>query len=182
MTSEETIINNAIYGNQEAFRSIVDNYKKYVFAIIFNITKDPQETENVAQEVFLQVYRSLTTYDNGSFKSWIGKIALNKAIDWKRKNCREGINNNIVYIEDIREPFSSEEDSIEDKIIKDEEINKIKELCDKLPPIYGDVIDKYFIKSMNYKQIADEEGVSVRTIETRLYRAKKIIKDTWKEG
>lgn len=182
MTSEEIIINNALQGNQEAFRSIVDNYKKYVFAIIFNILKEPQETENVAQETFLQIYRSLSTYDKGSFKSWIGKIAVNKAIDWKRKNSKEGLNNKLLYFEDIKDLIASEEGLIEERIVKEEEAQRVKELCNKLPPIYGAVIHKYFVKSMSYKQIADEEGVTVRTIETRLYRAKKLIKDIWREG
>ena len=182
MTSEETIINNALSGNQEAFRSIVDNYKRYVFAIIFNITKNTEEAENVAQETFLQVYRSLSTYNTGSFKSWIGKIATNKAIDWRRKHSREVVNNKVVYLEDVKECIASEEDRIEDKMIKDEEIQRLKAICSELPPIYGDVIEKYFIRSMNYQEIADEEGVSVRTIETRLYRAKKLLRENWREG
>ncbi len=182
MTSEEIIINNALSGNQEAFRSIVDGYKRYVFAIIFNIIKNTEETENVAQETFLQVYRSLSTYRQGSFKSWIGKIAVNKAIDWKRKNSREGAIDRVIYLEDMREGIAAEEDLIEEKMIKAEEADRVKELCNRLPSIYGSVIDKYYIKNMNYQEIAAEEGVSVRTIETRLYRAKKLFKDAWREG
>ncbi len=182
MTSEEMIINNALSGNQEAFRTIVDNYKRYVFAIIFNIIKNTEETENVAQETFLQVYRSLSTYRQGSFKSWIGKIAVHKAIDWKRKNCRTGAVDRVIYLEDMREGIAAEGDLIEERIIKAEEAYRIKELCNKLPPIYGSVINKYYIENRNYQEIAAEEGVSVRTIETRLYRAKKLLKDAWKEG
>lgn len=72
------------FGDEQAFCEIVETYKGYVFAIILNFIKDNYIAEDIAQEVFLQAYRSLPQFRNKNFKAWIGKIAVNKAIDFKR--------------------------------------------------------------------------------------------------
>jgi DNA-directed RNA polymerase specialized sigma24 family protein len=74
MEPEELLIKRVINGDQEAFRSIVEKYQNLVFAICLNIAGQRQEAENLAQETFLQVYRSLPRYRNQGFKAWIGKI------------------------------------------------------------------------------------------------------------
>jgi DNA-directed RNA polymerase specialized sigma24 family protein len=84
---DEQRVQRFLSGDQEAFREIVDVYKAYVFAIILNFVKQQDEAENVVQEVFMQIYRSLPQYRFQSFKSWIGKISITKAIDWQRYDC-----------------------------------------------------------------------------------------------
>ncbi|HHU30868.1 MAG TPA: RNA polymerase sigma factor, partial [Firmicutes bacterium] len=58
MSLEDILIKRAAAGDKEAFEQLVDKYKGYVFAIILNLTKDDFHAENIAQEVFLQVYLS----------------------------------------------------------------------------------------------------------------------------
>ena len=82
------LIKKILSGDDNAFSQVVDEYKNYVFAIILNFIKDYDEVENVAQEVFLQVYISLPDFKIENFKGWIGRIAVNKSIDWKRKNAK----------------------------------------------------------------------------------------------
>lgn len=183
MDPDELLVKRASKGDDDAFRSLVEKYQGLVFAICFNITGHRQEAENLAQETFLQVYRSLSRYENKGFKSWIGKIATNKAIDWKRKMRLEN-EAKVVYLEDIEnlEDISSEDNSIQDELIKRENTEKLLELCNKLPEIYSNVLIKYYIESKSYNEISKEYGISVKTVESRLYRAKKVIREQWKEG
>lgn len=88
MSLEDILIKRAAAGDKEAFEQLVDKYKGYVFAIILNLTKDDFHAENIAQEVFLQVYLSLPRYRFAGFRTWLGRIAVRKAIDWKRKQQR----------------------------------------------------------------------------------------------
>lgn len=85
MEQDMELIKQTLSGNEEAFAKIIDRYKGYIFAVILNFIKEHDEAENIAQEVFLQIYISLPEYKTQNFKGWIGKIAANKAIDWKRK-------------------------------------------------------------------------------------------------
>ena len=179
MDPDELLVNKAIKGDDDSFRSIVEKYQGLVYAICFNITGHRQEAENLAQETFIQVYRSLSRYENKGFKSWIGKIATNKAIDWKRKRRLEN-EGKMVYLEDIEE-MSTESNLIDDELIKKENTKKLLELCNKLPKIYSTVLIKFYIQSKSYNEISIEDGISVKTVESRLYRAKHAIRRQWKE-
>jgi len=180
MEPEELLIKRVINGDQEAFRTIVEKYQNLVFAICFNIVGQRQEAENLAQETFLQVYRSLPLYRNKGFKVWIGKIAVNKAIDWKRKAKAEN-ERKLLYIEDIKD-LHSEERSVHEQIIMNEDRKRVLEICESLPEKYSAVLKKYYFQSKTYSQISLEEGISIRTVETRLYRAKQELRKKWKEG
>lgn len=179
MDPDELLVKKALKGDEDSFRSLVEKYQGLVFAICFNITGHRQEAENLAQETFIQVYRSLSRYENKGFKSWIGKIATNKAIDWKRKMRLEN-EGKVVYLEDIEE-ISTESNSIHEELIKKENSKKVLELCNKLPEIYSSVLIKFYIQSKSYNEISKEDGISVKTVESRLYRAKNAIRKQWKE-
>ncbi|MBM7614321.1 RNA polymerase sigma factor [Alkaliphilus hydrothermalis] len=180
MEQEALLIKRATRGDEAAFREIVDGYKKYVFAIILNITKNQQEAENIAQETFLKVYSSLQNYQGQGFKGWIGKIAVHKAIDWNRKRHREG-EGLLVYMQNQESTSSLTEPSPEERILKEEEVKKLKMTLQQLPHKYGGVLEKYFLQSMSYKEIAELEGISVRTVESRLYRGKNLLREAWRE-
>jgi len=165
-------------GNKEAFRQIVKKYEALVLAICYKIIRNNEEAENVAQETFLQVYKSIKTYDTRNFKLWIGKIATNKSIDWKRKhkleylNCVE-LDENIIF--DRKNLLD-----MEDNLIKKENFAKVRKILDELPEKYRRIIKKFYFQDKSYKDISIEENISVKTVESILYRGKKSIKRLWK--
>lgn len=178
MDSEELIIKNAAEGDEHAFRFIVEKYQGFVYAICLNILKDPHEAENAAQETFLKVYRSLSVYEYRGFKTWIGKIATTKSIDLYRKKAAFN-KKEISLNDDFEQLCSNEYDSIHDIFSKKESNEKIRLLCSKLPDKYRIIIRKYYFDSMSYQSIAQSENITVRTVESRLYRAKKILREKW---
>jgi RNA polymerase sigma factor (sigma-70 family) len=179
MEPDELLVKRALKGDNDSFRSIVEKYQGLVYAICFNITGHRQEAENLAQETFIQVYRSLSRYENKGFKSWIGRIATNKAIDWKRKMKLEN-EGKVVYLEDISE-ISTDDNGINEQLIKKENAKRVMELCNNLPEIYSTVLIKFYIQSKSYNEISKEDGISVKTVESRLYRAKQAIRKQWEE-
>lgn len=181
MNNEENIIKSILSGNVNEFEIIVNEYQKYVYAICKSILRDTGESENIAQEVFIQVYHSLGSYEFKGFKTWIGRIATNKSIDYKRKLQRKNAEN-IICIDDIHTLESAIDSWPSEAIEKKEEIEKLKFLCAGLPEIYGSVINKYYIEDKSYHEIANEEGLSVKTVESRLYRAKALLKGRWIEN
>lgn len=180
MDSEELLIKSAAKGNEQAFRIIVETYQRFVYNICLNVVRDPQHAENIAQETFLQLYRSLMKYEYKGFKTWLGKIALNKAIDYQRKlstvRARETC---LLY--DLESEELAEQKDMSEELEKKETRVKIIKICNELPETYKNTVKKYYIQEKCYAEIAFEEGVSVKTVESRLYRAKKILKERWEE-
>ncbi|WP_148135809.1 RNA polymerase sigma factor [Candidatus Formimonas warabiya] len=182
MDFEEQLIRQILTGEEEAFRLLVEKYKAYVFAVIFSFVQEKDQAENVAQEVFLQVFRSLPQYRFHSFKSWIGKIAVRKAIDWRRARVRLS-----------REEFSGDPGtagervwaltpSPEDIFFQKEQEARVRKVCGRLPEIYGNVLIKFYFQEKSYQEIAKEEGTTVKTVESRLYRARILFRKKWEEG
>jgi RNA polymerase sigma factor (sigma-70 family) len=180
MDNEELIIQRAAGGDGQAFRWIVEKYQIFVFNICLNVVKDIQHAENIAQETFLKAYRSLYLYELKGFKTWLGKIALNKALDYQRKlNSQKKRESNIL--EEVEPYVAAEEDSMAEELTKKEDRKKIILLCNQLPDIYKDIVKKHYIYEKCYAEIALEEGISIKTVESRLYRARKLLKSKWEE-
>ncbi len=178
VTTDEELLQQHLAGNQDAFRAIVDRYKAYVFAIILNLLPACSDTEDIAQEVFLQVYRSLPEYQTHNFKAWLGKIALNKTLDWKRSQSKHSQREN-VDLDHLAD--ESEHSAPETILMQKENKHHLEQICRQLPPIYGQVIHNYYFESKSYEEIARMDGVSIKTVESRLYRARSLIKKQWKE-
>lgn len=182
MKDESVLIKKAIEGDQDSFTEIVDLYKNYVFAIILNFIKDYNEVENVAQEVFLQIHISLPSYEADNFKGWIGRITSNKSIDClrrKKSKFREEIMENSEEL--IDNPKFSHTETPEEILIEKEKNELISKICKSVPAIYEDVITKFYLQGKSYEEIAREEEVSVKTIASRLYRGRNMLKEKWRE-
>lgn len=180
MHNEKEIIKRILSGDTESFRYIVDEYKDLVFSICLNMTRDWFEAENLTQEIFFKVYSSLPSYRFMGLKTWISRIAVNKCIDSKRQVAKR--REEPTSPDDMPELYTGSESPAEEYLIQEEEKETIIRLCDSLPQIYSSVVKKYFIHSKSIRKIAAEEGLNEKTVETRLYRAVKILSNKWKEA
>lgn len=176
--ADEELLQQVLAADQNAFRILVNRYKAYVFAIILNLLPGSSDAEDIAQEVFLQVYRSLPDYHPQNFKAWLGKITLNKALDWKRAHSKYGQQEILEVDYWVDENESRAPDLL---LIKNENKNRLQEICRQLPPIYEQIIRQYYFESRSYAEIAERSGISVKTVESRLYRARAMLKQQWKE-
>jgi len=158
---------------------LVEEYKNLVYAICLNAVGDPFEAENLAQETFLQVYKSLPNYKFRGFTTWISRIALNKCIDFKRRAAVRR-NKEAVSLFDL-EHMADERTSVQDMLIEKEERELLDKCLNKIPEHYAKVLRKSYQENKTCKQIAEEENISVRAVETRLYRGRKILRKRFEE-
>lgn len=172
-------------GDQEAFAAIVNLYKAYVFAVILNFVHERDEAENIAQEVFLQMYRSLPRYRSQNLKAWLGKIALNKALDFQRKMKKQSQEEFFTEEEELFKARNAPiipRDDPEMIFLRKERQEQVEKVCLALPEVYRRTIEKYYLEEKSYQQIAAEDKITVKTVESRLYRAKKLFREKWEEG
>jgi RNA polymerase sigma factor (sigma-70 family) len=149
-----------------------------VFSICLSTLKNHHDAENAAQESFLKAYRSLHQYDGRSFKSWLGRVAASCAIDLYRKIKQRSFELQIDEGLEIRDSLQT---PIQDEIIEREDRERVAKLYKSLPGIYKSVVEKYYIEGMSYQNIAVDEDISIKTVESRLYRARKLLKERWDE-
>jgi RNA polymerase sigma factor (sigma-70 family) len=165
-------------GHDHAFRLLVEKYRNDVFRTIFAVLRDQKEAEDAAQEVFMKIYTSLPQYQNQGFKTWMTRIAVNHAIDVKRKQVRR----REEVAEDLEQQLvATPKDSVEKEIIDSDRRTLVRKKLDELPENYRDVIYGFYIAEKSYQQMAEEQNVQVKTIETKLYRARHWMKKNWKE-
>lgn len=181
MNPEEALVKKAAAGDKAAFAQLVEKYKAYVLAIVLQVVHDSFHAENVAQEVFLQLYISLPQYRCEGFKTWLGRIAIRKAIDWRRKH-RKILEKEMFLPENVHMAVQGGQDFVIEKLVRQEEEEKIRALCRRLPGNYQTVIEKYYFLGKSYREIAREEKIPVKTVETRLYRARQKLKEQWEES
>lgn len=182
MIDDAQLVRRCLSGEQEAFRLIVEKYQGYVFAIILNLVREKDQAENIAQEVFFQTYRSLHQYRYENFKSWIGKIAVTKAVDWSRKKKRLFQEEAVPDVDVLGAGRGDPAPSPEEVLLRKERADQVRKVCEGLPEIYRRIMVKFYLEEKSYQQIALEEGTTVKTVESRLYRGRILFRKEWKEG
>ena len=176
MEHETDLIRQILLGRNELFEQIVLEYQDLVYTVCLNIVRNAHDAENTAQDTFLTAYCSLADYRGGNFKSWLCRIAANKAIDLRRKQSR-------FIFEDITllEEAAQDKESVEMAYERKEREEKIGHILSKLPNKYASVIKAFYYNQLTVKEIAWQLELPERTVETQLYRAKKMIRERWDE-
>lgn len=166
-------------GDRAAFREFVKQYGNFVFRAAYSVLHDEQEAQDAAQETFLQVYKSLPTYRSHGVKAWLTRIAINKAIDFKRRRDRRREEQWDPL--DVAEKLPASEDDLLKELMKDERRGELYTKLSQLPTGHRQVITAFYLEGKSHEEIANEQKKSVKTVESRLYRARAWIREHWKE-
>ncbi|WP_262384593.1 RNA polymerase sigma factor [Paenibacillus terrae] len=166
-------------GDRQAFREIVELYSKHVFHVAYSVLHDSKEAEDAAQEAFVQVYKSLPQYRNEGFKTWLTRIALHKALDIKRKQDRRPAE--LIDVTETLVQLPSRDEDVLVRLIREERNVELSQKIAQLPQQHRDIIQAYYMQGKTYDQIAEEMLVALKTVESRLYRARQWIRNHWKE-
>jgi RNA polymerase sigma factor (sigma-70 family) len=176
---DEILIQNICNGDSHSFRQFVDKYSQHVYKVTYSVLRDVKEAEDAAQETFLQIYKSLPEYRNQGLKTWISRIALHKAIDAKRRRDRRR-EQSVDYDNVLSLTPAGDEDVLSGVVRRDRE-DRLRVEVENLPSVHRDVVIAFYLENKNYEQIAAESGVTLKTVESRLYRARQWIRTHWKE-
>lgn len=176
---EQELIRRILRGERDAFRELVDTYRQHVFRIAFSVLRSEKDAEDAAQEVFIQLHKSLPDYRSQGFKTWISRIALNKAIDFKRKQNRR--REDLYDSEPALLKVASGDEAPLARMLREEQSDEIKSRMAEMPKGHRDVIEAFYFQGKNYEEISAEMHVTVKTVESKLYRARMWIRQHWRE-
>lgn len=172
--NEEEIILKAKDGDVSAFEMIVEQYKDYVYRIAFSVINDHHLAEDISQESFIKVYRSLNRFDSrSSFSTWLYRITYNTALDEIRKRKKD----QVCSLDEMSDhEFSDGVQSTETEVIKKEELIKLEEALKSLPDKQRILIELFYRREMSLSEISEITGMNIGTIKSSMNRAKEKIK------
>ena len=173
------LIQRILSGDDVAFSILVEKYQKSVHALVWRKIGDFHYAEDVTQDTFLQVYKKLPTLrDPHQFAGWLYVIANRRCLNWLRKQKSA-----IQSLEDIRvdevEKLSYTHYVSEHREAETEERRRevVKKLLEKLPESERTVMTLFYLGEMTMKEISKFLGVSIKTISSRLSRARKRLRE-----
>lgn len=177
---DEEIVSYIVKGKTELFSVIIDRYQSKVFSTAYNYTHDYEEARDLTQEIFIKLYNNLQGYRNkASFSTWLYRIAVNRCIDWTRKKrllTVSVIHDSSEEEIDIYDTIADGAGGPEEALIKQESKAYIRKVVEDLPEIYKTVIILYYFEDFSPQEISEITDVPKRTIETRLYRGRNLLK------
>jgi RNA polymerase sigma-70 factor (ECF subfamily) len=177
---DEDVVSYIVKGKTELFSVIIDRYQSKVFSTAFHYTHDHEEARDLTQEILIKLYNNLQKYKGkASFSTWLYRIAVNRCIDWVRKKKLQTVSAICDGSEeelDIYDTIADSGGGPEEDLIKQENAVYLRKLVEGLPEIYKTVIILYYFEDLSPQEISEIIGVPKRTIETRLFRAKNLLK------
>ena len=178
--SKETILQ-AAEGDLDAFEEIYKTSSGLVYNTTLRITASREDAEDVTQDVFIKVHKSLKNFRfRSSFKTWIYRIAANTAINKYRKRKKERIRT-VEYDDRIETEHAAE--NAEKELYRNDNEKLINSILAILNPEQRACIVLRNIEGLSYEEIAKTLGVNINTVRTRLKRARtKILEKFGKEG
>lgn len=170
--SDSQLITEFLAGNEQGFEELVKRYQGYVINIVYSLSGDAEYADDIAQEVFIKVYRNLGSFrQEASFSTWLYRITVNTAYNYLKSRKRYVPLDNIPEIPKVETLPATELEYKEKQEI-------IKNAIAKLPFKYRTVVALKDIEGLSYEEIAGILNCSIGTVESRLFRARAILKNT----
>ena len=161
-------------GDPRAFNDLINGYKRQVYSLIYRMVNNAADAEDLSQETFIKVFRSIRLYDsNYPFHTWFFKIAHNTAIDFLRANKKKPIT-----IDDAENPIEIVDPglTLEEKAEHLSQKELIERQMASLPPPYREILVLRHQQELSYEEIAGTLDIPVGTVKVRLFRAREILK------
>ncbi len=175
-------------GEGKPFEELVRKYQRQVANIIYLTLGNREEVQDITQEVFVRVYRSIDKFEfDASFFSWIYRITVNLCIDeLRRKKIKRALSLDFLAEGTLEKERKSKERILaSDGVLDDEKREVILNALQKLSQEHRQVIILREYEELSYAEIASYLGISVQAVKSRIFRAREelriLLKDYFEE-
>jgi|TARA_B110000114_G_scaffold65353_1_gene69412 RNA polymerase sigma factor (sigma-70 family) len=179
LINQEEFIKNLRSGNQAAFSLLIDDYQQKVFHTCISFVPNKEDAEDIAQEVFLEVYKSIGKFKgNSKLSTWIYKICTNKCLEFiRKKNAKK----RLVFMQRIlgneipldKTNFFTEFNHPGILLEHKEQSETIYLAINTLPESQKTVFTLAKLDGKTYQEIVEITGKSMSSVESIMFRAKK---------
>jgi RNA polymerase sigma-70 factor (ECF subfamily) len=172
------LVNLALDGDERAYAELMDRYKDAIYYMLLKMVNNKNDAEDLTIEAFGKAFKNIEQYTpNYAFSTWLFKIATNNCIDFIRKRKA-----NIVSIDQTEDdseitppPLQSTTLDPEEDMIKNQKVDLMRNVVNKLKPRYRNLIELRYFKEYSYEEIAQELNLPLGTVKAQLFRARELL-------
>jgi len=174
-------------GDESAFAYLVQKYRRPMVGFMYRLCHNPSTAEELAQEVFLRVYRSRGTYEpSAKFTTWLYRIATNLAVNHARDTRHERPENTLRLDEPDRETgntpdLADNSLTAEEQVLKQERLAAIRRVVNALPERQRMAVIMHKYQQMDYREIAGVLKLSESATKSLLFRAYETLREQLQE-
>ncbi len=186
---EKQLVRRARRGDSDAFRILVERYRRKVYAIAYGMVRNPEAAMDISQEAFIKVHRYLGSFQGtSSFYTWLYRIVVNLSIDYLRKENRH----HLVDFDDMiqrREPTDSEV-WIVPTMLDGNPLKAYdrKEMSDRIATAFESLSENHRavlmlreVEDLSYEEIARTLKIHKGTVMSRLHHARKNVQKSLRD-
>src|SRR6516164_3649602 len=187
LLSDAEVMLRVAAGDDGAFDYLVEKFRRPMISFMYRMTRNQSVAEELAQEVFLRVYRSRQTYAaSAKFTTWLYRIATNLAVNHARDTKYERPENTVNIDEPDTETgltvdVADRSLNAEQVILRRERLSAIRKHIEALPDRQRAAVIMHKYQNMDYKQIAGVLKLSESATKSLLFRAYETLRETLKE-
>lgn len=166
-------------GDSNEFSALVEQYKNVVFTVALRMLKNREEAEEVAQDTFIKVFKSLGKFKGDSkLSTWIYRIAYNTCLDRLKKSGRDKTN---IAIDEIEGFEIGHVDNALEGMIKSEKGELVRRCIKKLSPKDAALLTLFYLEEKNLNELGEVLKMNENSVKVGLFRARgrlaKILKE-----
>lgn len=178
-TDDQYYITKIVAGDTKAFAVLVDRYKDLVFTLALRMLKNREEAEEVAQDTFIKVFKSLSKFKGDSkFSTWIYRITYNSCLDVLKKYKQEY---STVVLDEFSERELATLDNAFDALAEKEQRQAIDDCLDRLPKEDSFLLTLYYFEEQSLDEISKIIGLTANNVKVKLFRSRKKLASLLKE-
>ena len=174
---EVELIRQAQQGSTLAFGCLVELHQVFVYNLALRALGDTQEAQDMSQEVFVRVWRSLPGFRfESQFRTWLYRIVMNLSYN-RRPNLKRLLAE--AKVDQVEEMTGQDQPGVEQGLIRQEHRQQLQQLIDELPQNYRLLILLRFQFELPYEEIGQILDLPLGTVKTGLHRARNQLKASW---
>lgn len=178
--NEWTLIEQLKQGDEAAFKTIVETWQNMVYNTAIGIVQNAEDAEDITQEVFVQVYQSISSFKGDSkFSTWLYRIAITKSLDHERRKKRK---KRFAFVKSL---FGEESEVVVHPpdfnhpgvmLDKKEDAAVLFEVINKLPENQRIAFTLHKLEGLSYQEVSEVMKTTVSSVESLMHRAKNNLK------
>ncbi len=175
MNDDQALASYVAQGNKHAFELLIRKHERLVAHMVGRIVNNPEDLEEICQDVFLKVFEKISEFNfQSKLSTWIATIAYRHAINHLRKKKIEIVD--LPEDEKFAERFIADENPME--TVEESEMEAlVMKMIEKLPPQYKAVLTLYHLEDLNYAEIGEATGMPEGTVKNYLFRGRQLLKE-----
>lgn len=174
MNEDAIIVKEILGGDQEAFCRLIQNHEKLVYHMVSRVIDSREDREDLCQEIFLKVYRTLPGFRFQSrLSTWIATVAYRTALNHLKKRKKRQTSSLDDISRTVAEPQTDSVQDMDQAIIT----RHVHQMMGQLPEKYRIVLSLYHLEEMPYAEIAQVCDMPEGTVKNYIFRARKLLKE-----